>query len=213
MPVRTILCYGDSNTYGTPPMRAPYTLGRFGKEERWPGVLQARLGADWSVVEEALPGRTTVHDDPIEGAHKNGLTYLRPCLESHRPIDLLLVMLGTNDLKARFSVTPADIAWSIARLCETALACAAGPDGGNPQLMLVAPVPIEETGFLGEIFVGGAEKSRRLAPLYEQIAARFSAAFVDAGGVAQCSPIDGVHFEADQHRRIGEAVATAVLAL
>jgi len=213
MTLRTILCYGDSNTYGTPPMRAPYTLGRLRNDERWPGVIRARLGADWSIIEEALPGRTTVHDDPIEGAHKNGLTYLRPCLESHRPIDLLIIMLGTNDLKARFSVTPADTAWGVAALCEMALSCAAGPNGGSPKLMVVAPVPIQETGFLGDIFVGGAAKSRRLAALYEQIAARFGATFVDAGAVAQCSPIDGVHFEADQHRRIGEAVAAAVLAL
>lgn len=213
MAARTLLCYGDSNTYGTPPMRAPYALGRLGKGERWPGVLQGRLGGGWSVIEEGLPGRTTVHDDPIEGAHKNGLAYLRPCLESHRPIDLLILMLGTNDLKTRFSVTPADIAWGVARLCETALACAAGPDGGAPKLMLVAPVPIEETGFLGEIFVGGAEKSRLLAALYEQIAARFGANFLDAGAAARVSAVDGIHFEADQHGLIGKAVANAVQAL
>jgi lysophospholipase L1-like esterase len=194
-------------------MPGPNSQGRLGREERWPGVLQARLGSNWSVIEEGLPGRTTVHDDPIEGAHKNGLAYLRPCLESHLPIDVLIIMLGTNDLKARFAVPAADIGWGVAALCETALACAAGPDGGTPKLVLVSPVPILETGFLGDIFVGGAEKSLRLAGYYRGVAEQYGGVCIDAGAVARVSPLDGIHFEADQHRLIGEAVAKTVLGL
>lgn len=210
MSIRTILCYGDSNTHGTGPMSDAFSEHRFSKDERWPGVLQASLGSAWAVVEEGLPGRTTVHADPIEGAHKNGLAYLKPCLESHRPIDVLAIMLGTNDLKARFGVPPADIAAGTALLCETALLCAAGPAGGAPKLLVIAPAPIMETGCLGEMFGGGAVKSHRLAPLYKAIAARLGAAFLDAGSVACCSPVDGVHLEADQHRLLGTAVAQAV---
>jgi lysophospholipase L1-like esterase len=213
MPKRTILCYGDSNTHGTGPL--PHELAdiRFGFEERWPGVMRKLIGGDWHVIEEGLPGRTTVHDDPIEGSEKNGLTYLKPCLDSHRPIDVMAIMLGTNDLKARFSLPASDIARGIDRLCETALACAAGPDAGAPKLVVIAPVPVEETGWLAEMFFGGAEKSRRLAPLYKVVADRFGAAFLDAGSVACCSSVDGIHFDQEQHRRLGQAMAELVQGL
>ena len=65
---RRVLCFGDSNTYGYDPARD----GRYGEDERYPMVLQDLLGDGWSVVEEGLPGRTAVFDDPItEGM--NGL--------------------------------------------------------------------------------------------------------------------------------------------
>jgi lysophospholipase L1-like esterase len=211
MSIRTILCYGDSNTHGTAPMPAAFHDERFARELRWPGVLQTMLGAGWLVIEEGLPGRTTAHDDPIEGAHKNGVTYLKPCLESHRPIDVLAIMLGTNDLKARFSVPAMDIALGVDLLCRTALASAAGPAAGAPKLLIVAPVPILEAAWLAEMFEGGEAKSRRLAPLYQEVAERHGAAFFDAGSVASCCTVDGIHLEADQHRRIGKAMAQVVM--
>lgn len=210
MSLRTLLCYGDSNTHGTKPLNLPGVLERFGPAERWPGVLAAALGDGWQVIEEGLPARTTVHDDPIEGRHKNGLAYLRPCLESHLPIDVVVLMLGTNDLKTRFSVTPADIANSVDVLLETLLACRAGPGGATPHVLLMSPVPIEEIGFLGEIFTGGAAKSRLLAPLYERVAVKFGSAFLDAGEFARISSTDGIHYEADQHHKLGNAVARTV---
>ena len=111
--MKTILCYGDSNTWGY----NPRTQDRFPIAERWTGVLAHKLGAEFRVVEEGLNGRTTVWDDPIEG-YKNGKEYLIPCLESHRPIDLVVIMLGTNDLKKRFSVSAYDIAQSVGVLVE-----------------------------------------------------------------------------------------------
>ena len=213
MPARTVLCYGDSNTHGTSPIPQPGPMQRFEEPDRWPGVLRARLGAGWKVIEEGLPARTTVHDDPIEGRHKNGLAYLQPCLESHLPIDVVTLMLGTNDLKTRFSVTAADIASSVELLLREILARGAGPGGGVPRLLLIAPVPIGEVGFLGAIFRDGAAKSRALAPLYEQVAARQGAAFLDAGSIIEVSPIDGIHFEPDQHRLLGDAVARMIAGL
>ncbi|RQH09034.1 SGNH/GDSL hydrolase family protein [Paraburkholderia dinghuensis] len=207
MASRTLLCYGDSNTHGTKPLTQPGVFERFGPADRWPGVLQAVLGDDWSVIEEGLPGRTTVHDDPIQGQHKNGLNYLRACLESQLPVDIVVLMLGTNDLKTRFSVTPADIAASVSLLLETLVACHAGPGGTTPHVLLVAPSPIDEVGFLGEIFTGGAAKSRLLAPLYERVAVKFGSAFLDAGEIAAVSPTDGVHYEAEQHHRLGIVIA------
>jgi lysophospholipase L1-like esterase len=212
MPLRTLLCYGDSNTHGTRPLTQPGVLERFGWDERWTGVLARGLGSDWQVIEEGLPARTTVHDDPIDGQHKNGLTYLRPCLESQLPVDVLLLMLGTNDLKARLSVTPADIASALQVLLEEIKRCNAGPNGATPRLIVMAPAPIEEVGFLGEIFAGGAAKSRQLAERYRQVAEAQGATFVDAGEFIQVSPVDGVHFEANQHRRLGEHLVGVVRA-
>ncbi|MBB3258524.1 lysophospholipase L1-like esterase [Paraburkholderia bannensis] len=210
MSLRTLLCYGDSNTHGTKPLNLPGELARFGPADRWPGVLASALSSGWQVVEEGLPARTTVHDDPIEGRHKNGLAYLRPCLESQLPVDVVVLMLGTNDLKTRFSVTPADIAHSVDVLLETLLACRAGPGGSTPHVLLMSPVPIEEIGFLGEIFAGGAAKSRLLAPLYERVAVKYGSAFLDAGEFVKVSSTDGIHYEADQHHKLGHAVAQTV---
>ncbi|WP_144960670.1 SGNH/GDSL hydrolase family protein [Pseudomonas oryzihabitans] len=213
MPLRTLLCYGDSNTHGTLPHGYFDKMERFDWSERWTGVLARGLGTEWRVIEEGLPGRTTVHDDPIDGRHKNGLAHLRPCLQSQLPVDVLLLMLGTNDLKARFSATPADIASALQALLEEIRRCNAGPDGGQPKLIVMAPAPIEEVGLLGEIFVGGAVKSRQLAARYRQVAEAQGAAFVDAGEIIQVSPVDGVHFEADQHRRLGEHLVGVVRGL
>ncbi|WP_322004869.1 SGNH/GDSL hydrolase family protein [Paraburkholderia tropica] len=210
MTPRTLLCYGDSNTHGTKPLNLPGVLERFAPADRWPGVLAETLGSGWKIVEEGLPARTTVHDDPIEGRHKNGLAYLRPCLESQLPVDVVVLMLGTNDLKTRFSVTPADIAHSVDVLLETLVACRAGPGGATPHVLLMAPVPIDEVGFLGAIFTGGAAKSRLLAPLYERVAVKYGSAFLDAGEVATVSATDGIHYEADQHHKLGRAVAAIV---
>jgi lysophospholipase L1-like esterase len=210
MASRTLLCYGDSNTHGTKPLTLPGVLERFGPDDRWPGVVRQILGNEWIVIDEALPGRTTVHDDPIDGRYKNGLSYLRPCLESQLPVDLVVLMLGTNDLKARFSVTPADIAKSVDVLLDTLVACRAGPDGSKPHVLLMCPAPIEEVSFLGEIFAGGAAKSRKLAPLYERVAVKYGAAFLDAGDIVTVSATDGIHYEAEQHHRLGKAIADII---
>ena len=103
---RTVLCYGDSNTHGTPPMADLDAAGRFDAQTRWTCVAAQALGSGWTLIEEGQPGRTTVHDDPIEGPHRNRLRILPAILESHAPIDVVVLMLGTNDLKARFSVPP-----------------------------------------------------------------------------------------------------------
>ena len=125
--MRSILCFGDSNTHGQIPGMGP--LDRYAREQRWPGILQAQLGAGWHVIEEGLSGRTTVHDDPIEGAHKNGRLYLRPCLQSHAPLDLVILMLGTNDLKVRFHMPPSEVAMGIGCLVYDIKELAPGPRG------------------------------------------------------------------------------------
>jgi len=207
---RTILCYGDSNTHGTMPMDTLDNMGRFGRTERWPGVLASELGAGFHVIEEGLPGRTTVHPDPVLGVHKNGLAVLPAVLESHAPVDLVVLMLGTNDLKHRFQLPPVEIAESAAQLVLAIRHCDAGPAGQAPEVLLVCPPPVLEAGCLEEIFEGGAGKSRRLAKFYASTAERLGVGFFDAGKVIVSSELDGVHFDAEQHARLGRAIADAV---
>lgn len=209
----TILCFGDSNTHGSVAMADFNSRGRFSKAQRWPTVMAKILGDAFEVIAEGHPGRTAAFDDPIEGVHKNGLKVLPALLESHRPVHLLIIMLGTNDLKARFGVPPVDIALALERLALCAAQSGAGPDRGAPKVLLVSPVPIEETGVLGEMFVGGAEKSRALPGYLRQIADRQGAAFLDLADVAQVDPVDGVHLTADGHAAIGGTIAAKVQAM
>jgi lysophospholipase L1-like esterase len=207
--MRTLLLYGDSNTHGTMPAPHLGFDGRFGREERWAGRL-AGLLPDWDVIAEGHPGRTTVHDDPIEGAHRNGLTVLPAILESHKPVDVVLLMLGTNDLKERFSVNAGDIALSLERMVRVIRGSGAGPAGGAPGVLLVAPPPIVETGCLAGMFAGGAAKSRALGAEVKAAAARAGVPFLDAGAVVQVSPIDGIHYDAAANPALAEAFAAAI---
>lgn len=209
----SILCFGDSNTHGMRAMQGPQDLGRFRAHVRWPGRLAEALGARAKVIEAGQPGRTTVRDDPIEGAHKNGLAVLPAVLESHRPLDVVIVMLGTNDLKARFSMTPWDIARGVERLVLAIYGSNAGRDGQAPGVFLVAPVPILETGWLGEQFEGGAAKSHRLAPLIAEVATRHGCGYLDAGRHVAVDPLDGVHLPAEAHGVLAAALAEALVPL
>ena len=205
-----ILCFGDSNTFGTVPMQNPEHDERYPADVRWPGVVAKTLGSRFHIIEEGLPGRTTVHDDAIEGASRNGKTYLLPCLGSHKPLDAIVLALGTNDLKTRFALTPEDVRRGIEALLEVITQGRCGRAGSSPRIVIVAPAPIEEVGFLGEIFVAGAAKSLRLAEKYEAVAHTHGLAFVDGGAVARISPVDGVHLDSDQHALLGAAIAKSL---
>lgn len=209
----TILCFGDSNTYGAVPTLARVGRHRFAPSRRWTGILQRRLGKDWQVVEEGHPSRTTVWDDPIEGAHKNGLRALPVCLESHMPIDLVILMLGTNDLKHRFAASPGDIADSIEVLVKAVQGSEAGRGGAAPAVMVVAPPPIIEVDWIGELFLGGAPKSQKLGARFRQVAERCAAAFLDAGAIVESSTVDGIHLDDDAHRALAAAIGDMVAGL
>ena len=205
--MKSILCFGDSNTWGCPPRRHFGDVPRYGPDVRWPGVLRTALGSDCTVVEEGLGGRTTVWSDPIEGEHKNGRTYLVPCLASHRPLDLVIVMLGTNDLKRRFGLSAADIAAGAGSLVDLIHASGAGPAGGRPAVLLVSPPPIAALDLFAEMFEGAAEKSRQLARHYEREAAARGCAFLDAGRFIRSSDVDGIHLDVDAHKTLGGVIA------
>ncbi|MBD3390709.1 MAG: hydrolase [Chitinivibrionales bacterium] len=203
--MRTIVCFGDSNTWGHDPASGE----RFPADVRWPGVLQAELGSAYRVIEEGQCGRTTVWDDPIEG-QRNGKDYLMPCLESHRPLDLVIVMLGTNDLKMRFSVSAEDIAKGAAVLAAAARASTCGPDAGPPEVLLVAPPIVKGLTEYAEMFEGAEQKSHRLAGHYRAMAELHGCYFLDAGSVVEPSPLDGVHLEASEHLKLGMVLAERV---
>lgn len=203
----TILAFGDSNTHGTVPLRRLGQLDRHPPTARWPDVMARAL--DVAVLGEGHPGRTTVHDDPVDGAHKNGARILPAILESHRPLDLVVIMLGTNDCKARFGLRGWDIAAGLGRLAQTVQASTAGPAGQAPPVLLVAPVPVEEAGVLAEMFQGGRARSRAIAPALREEAGRLGCAFFDAGRVAEVDAVDGVHLSAGAHQALGLALAEA----
>ena len=212
----TIMVFGDSNSYGTPAVAGLDEWARFAPGERWPGVMLAGLighdsvGPDVVLIEECLPGRTTVHDDPIEGRHKNGLAALPVVLESHRPIGIVIIMLGTNDLKARFAVSPEDIAYSVEVLVKTVRASQAGPGGTSPKVLVVVPPVILEAGCLAGFFRGGAGKSAQFGACFATMAERIGVPLLDAGPLISSNPLDGIHLALDQHAALGRAVAAAV---
>ena len=170
--------------------------------------MQRELGPATHVIEEGLNGRTTVFDDPIEPGRR-GSDYLPPCLRSHAPLDLLILALGCNDMKKRFSASPGDIANGAERLIHIARAEAVGPGGAPPAILLVAPPPIARLTDFAEMFEGAREKSLLLAKRYRDVAERLNVGFVDAGAFVACSDLDGIHFEADAHAILGHAIAEA----
>ena len=210
MQIRTVLCFGDSNTHGTIAMETPTDRRRHVKAERWPSVMAMHLGPDWDVIAEGHPGRTSVFDDPIEGAHKNGLRALLTLLESHRPVDLVILMLGTNDLKARFNLSANDIALGIQRLVVDILRSGTGPGEQAPRVLLAAPVIATETGIFVDIFAGAAEKSRALPEKLKTVAAQQQVGFLDLNEVAKVDPVDGIHLDATAQGAIGHAMARAI---
>ncbi len=201
--MKTVLCYGDSNTWGADPESGE----RFAPGVRWPGVLGRELGDEFRVIEEGLNGRTTLRDDPIEGAHKNGRTYLRACLESHDPVDLVTLMLGTNDLKARFGASASDIAQGAAVLADEILRSGCGPGDGAPVVLMISPPPVGKLTDMAEMFEGAEKKSMRFREHYERFAEQYGCEFMDAGEFVSSSDLDGIHLEAGEHRKLGEAVA------
>ena len=205
---KTILCFGDSNTHGADPTGGP----RYDLHTRWPGVLRDTLGAGYHVIEEGCGGRTTVHEDPIESLRsgsKNGAAYLPACLNSHKPLDLVIILLGTNDLKPRFAVNASDIARGAGALVDLTLQSATGPDGARPQVLLIAPPPTTALDGLAfeSMFAGAHAKSLALSRWYAAEASARGVAFLDAGTVIQSSPADGIHWDRAAHAALGAAVA------
>lgn len=205
--MKNVLCYGDSNTHGYDGV----TGKRFPWGVRWTSLVQETLREDGvRIIEEGQNGRTTVWDDPIEGM-KNGLKYLIPCLESHSPLDVVVLMLGTNDIKQRFSLTAADVAAGAEKLVKTIKMYFRENQEPVPEILLVSPLKIREE-ILSHQFspMFGGERavqiSNELADYYREAARRQGCAFLDAAAVTLPCAEDSVHLDLEGHRALAGAV-------
>ena len=204
--MKTVLCYGDSITWG----RNPADGTRFPFDQRWPGVLQANLGTEYRIVEEGLGGRT-VATESLLMPHRDGRAMLGPILESHAPLDWVIIMLGTNDCAPTYHLSVGDIAFGVTTMLWGIAKSAAGPTGAVPQVLLVSPPHLGRFSPFMELFFRGAEDtSQALASAYATVAEACSAHFFDAATVVPPSPVDGVHPDANGHRQLGDAIATIV---
>ena len=203
--MHTIVCYGDSNTHGVHPV----TRERFPRDVRWPGVMAADLAGVAVVIEEALNGRTTLWDDPFMDG-RNGRPYLLPCLRSHEPVDLVVLMLGTNDLKTIFNRAAHEIALGAGTLVDIALGSGSGPGGSAPGVLLVSPPRLGELTDRSELWGFGEArlKSEQLPRLYRNVAELKGVPFLDAAALVGADPADGVHLDAHAHAVLGHAIAT-----
>jgi lysophospholipase L1-like esterase len=191
--VRTVLCFGDSNTWGY----IPGSNGRrFARTLRWPARLQRALGGEWEVISEGLNGRTATMDSPVaEG--RNGLPYLVPCLQSHAPVELLVIFLGTNDVGERFALPERDVARSVGRLVKVARTAEAGPSGGAPDVLVVCPPPF-----------GG----HRLGTAFAEVCSELGCELLDLDGIASYIVIgdDAEHLDEAGHAAVAVAVEERV---
>jgi len=201
----TLLCFGDSNTWGF----NPATWERYPLDIRWPGVLRNDLGEGYKIIEDGLNGRTAVSGNPFDGFN-TGKTDLVSTLANHGPLDLVILMLGTNDLLMRSSISPDNVGKGIDVLLDIIRHSGAGPGGGAPAVLLLAPPPIGSLAGETEALESVVAQSHLFAERYASIAADFGCAFLNTGEIVRSSEIDGSHLDAPEHKKLGLAVAKRV---
>lgn len=206
--MKTVLCYGDSLTWGTDAESG----GRHAFEDRWPSVLATALGPSVHVVAEGLGGRTTAYNDGLADCDRNGARLLPTVLHTHGPLDLVILMLGTNDLKPMIHGTAFGARQGVKKLVSLVRFHDWGRECDVPEILIVAPPLLSETAnpLTGAMFKGGIEQSRMLASLYRDLADETGCGFFDAGSVASTTPVDGVHLTAENTRAIGRGLEPMV---
>ncbi|WP_410575606.1 GDSL-type esterase/lipase family protein [Amycolatopsis sp. cmx-4-61] len=205
--MKAVLCFGDSNTNGA---RADEPqLGRLPAELRWPGRLRKLLGPRFEVLEEGLGGRTTDLDPPdLPG--RNGRAYFGPCLLSHHPLAVVVLMLGTPDLKTRFARTPAQIAGALDGYFDDVERFLGGRSRPQPRVIVVSPAHLGAVPTSAEYDAGSVRKSRELAGELRAVAAGRGAGFLDAAAFARVGG-DGVHLDLASHDALAARLAPMVL--
>lgn len=209
---RTVLCFGDSLTWGFDP-RGGVNFVRYGFTERWTRRLQAELGSSYHVIEDGLNGRTTVFDDPMIG-ETSGLAQLPIALKTHMPLDLVVILLGSNDAKPRFSVNGDEIARGLGRLLEIISKSNAGPDGKAPQALVVVPPDLGDVSntWMAPLFdpVHSATALQRLRETYPPVATAFGAHCFDINQVVGPGVFDGTHFDPNSLQPVADALAQVI---
>ncbi|MDR1579270.1 MAG: SGNH/GDSL hydrolase family protein [Synergistaceae bacterium] len=213
---KRILCYGDSNTWGFMPEGQPEDLSywlRYPFETRWTGILQGLLGPEYRIIEEGLNGRTTMWDDPC-APYRNALSYIDACLETHAPIDLIMIMLGTNDLKPRIAGRACDSAEGVRVLVNKIRQNPSGRNRTLPPILITSPVAvgthIDKTFFSDEFGGKNAHEESLKAPEYLKIKAHLlGCEFLDAAKYAKTGA-DAIHLDTESHRKLAEALAEKI---
>lgn len=209
---KTVLCYGDSNTYGY----NPQTGLRYPKNIRWTGILKNLLGEGYDVIEEGCNGRTTVFDDPIEG-WKNGIGYLKPCLNTHKPVNIVILMLGSNDLKNVFHASATDIAAGAEYLVDIIRAFTEEKQGFIPEIILCSPIHIGSNVVTGPFSANfdetAIERSHAFSTYYKCVAGRKDCIFFDASKHAGPSVHDGLHMDPESHQTLAEGLYQVIKSL
>ena len=211
--MKEILCFGDSNTHGF----IPGCGQRYPREVRWSSRLEGLLGEGYHVVEEGMNGRTTAFEDALQ-PFRSALGYIVPCIKSHAPLDLIVIMLGTNDAKARYGVSAEEIGFGLRSLIaeiETFFRYNAARAGSCPRLLIVSPVPMPATGGDPEFNDASLQKQAALAGVFRQVAAEMGCAFAAAEDWISPSLLgeDFCHFSAQAHAVFAERIAQEIRAL
>ncbi|MEM1428305.1 MAG: SGNH/GDSL hydrolase family protein [Pseudomonadota bacterium] len=216
MTEKRIMCFGDSLTWGWVPVSEGVPTTRYPAHVRWTGVLQSELGSEYSVIEEGLSARTTALSDPTD-PRLDGSAYLPSALASHLPLDLVVLMLGTNDTKAYFHRTPFEITAGLSKLVGQVLSSGGGIGTAYPapRVLIVAPPPLTPMphAYFRSLFEGGHEKSAEFGRLYGDLADFMKVHFFDAGTVISTDGVDGIHFTEDNNRTLGAAIAAKVTSI
>ncbi len=201
--MKSILAFGDSLTWGYVPGGA----ARHDFATRWPNVLASDLGSA-RVIEEGLNGRMTVHDDPIVEENRSGSAVLPVLLASHSPLDLVIIMLGSNDLKFERRCTARDASYGVKRLVEIIQRYGYPSGCSTPDILVVSPpalVNTEDAEF-DDLFGHAIAESHRFAGHYSLL----GVTHFNASTVCVASDIDGVHMDAANTAALGRALVPVV---
>jgi lysophospholipase L1-like esterase len=211
--VKSIMCYGDSLTWGWIPVSEGSPTYRYPFSQRWPGAMASCLGDGYHIIEEGLSARTTSLDDPND-PRLNGSAYLPSALASHLPLDLVITMLGTNDTKSYFRRTPYEIANGMAKLVGQILTSAGGVGTPYPapKVLVVSPPPLTPMphAFFQGMFEGGHTKTAELASQYRSMADFMKVEYLNAADFVSTDGVDGIHFTSQNNADLGRAIAEKV---
>ena len=202
-----ILVFGDSNSWGW--VAGKNGSQRYSYSERWPGVMALNLGANYNVIEESLGGRTTNTSDPRPTfPHRNGHSLLPIILETHAPLNLVIIMLGTADLKPLYDISAKQIADGLELLVNDVKNAKYVNNSKPPKCLILAPTIIDDsTNFAKDLFAGGTNKSKQLVTLYKDIAKNNDCLFFNSNPYCKVDPTEGIHITKESHQNLGNALA------